>query len=145
MATPQKYASCVTLAQQWGLDPAWCQAHADWHSRKWFVVEDAPGRVCTRLGARPGDPAADLVFCLGVLVFQWVLLEELQALELFPVLEACSRRIFPGGDFVTEAPFVFPTFMDDIAVPICAVDSICLLESVQQAATVVVKVALFRP
>jgi hypothetical protein len=134
-----KYIVGVPVAQQWGLHPAWCAALADWHAGCWFTVRDAEGRVFTLIGSRPGDPAADLAFCLGFLCLQLELFERLTVHQIMPKLVHRGHAVFPTEAVSGELPFVFPTFMDDLAIPLRADTAPALLDAVQIAASVLVE------
>ncbi len=43
---------------------------ADWHRSSWFVTRGGGRRICTRVGTRPGDPLADLIFAMAFAIFQ---------------------------------------------------------------------------
>ncbi len=87
------FTSAALLLHSYG---AWVLNGGLWHARNWFVVEGAPGRVCTRLGTRPGDPVADIIFCWAFLVFQKHLFDELMADELVPAVPSQGQAQFPA-------------------------------------------------
>jgi hypothetical protein len=131
-----------SLLQQQGVAALWTQLVADWHTCNFFSVEASLQLVQTATGVRPGDAVADLVFVLVFVVVQRDLSTELRARGLVPAVPLRGDAPFGGeGDDVQAVPFLPPTFMDDLAVPVQAEGPLDLLDKMVEVATVLDRVA----
>ena len=127
--------SALELAQA---PPHVCRLFQAIHQDTWFVVDDQQDVVRTKLGSRPGDGFADVVFG-----FLWgkVLralehdLLQLGSLDHFP--DEQSIRPMPlmvPDDPCVMLPFLGPTWMDDLCVCVSADNNQDLVQRVGQAA-----------
>ena len=82
-----------------------------------------------------------MIFCLGFLVMQFHLHDDLNAAGLVVSLPSRGRRIFPTAVEDCQVPFVPPAYMDDVAIPLKASNSVDLLAVIQAAAYAVVRIA----
>lgn len=67
------------------------------------------------LGARPGDPLADIVFALAFAVFQKRVDALLNDLDAMPTIRATGCKIFQYRDQEREDKAGTPSYMDDLA------------------------------
>ena len=94
-----------------GVPPFWTRAAADWHRCAAFHIPGSPDMVVTHAGTKPGDPLADLIFCIAFFQCQ----QELQQ----ALLDEASPGPFlleQHDGFVESMPFGAPAFFDDFFV-----------------------------
>ena len=109
----------------------------DWSSANSFQVRDGRRHVWTRQGVRPGDPAADLLFCMAFLACQLQLLGELRAAGLLAEVTVQGGGLFSDGSVAKQVEITLPTYLDDFVVLSVAADCMALLQNVRRIAEIV--------
>ena len=135
----------LPLIEACGVEPAFARAIRDWHQRTWFTVEQGDVKTFPRCGVRPGDPLADVTFCLS---YSCVLLKVRQAFEQANL--TVRVQLAPGGIFDTLAAggaravdvvVPPPTYMDDSAFLVEGASPEDVLEKLAKATSIVHRIA----
>ncbi len=105
---------------QAGLDQRWLSLLCDWSSNSWFAVRDGSNKIWTRLGVKPCDPLADLIFALSFFAFQISLLLELQKAGIHAEVTLRGDGIFAKDEPTRSVPLATNTYLDDLAVLVVA-------------------------
>ena len=102
-----------------GVPSFWARAAADWHRCAAFHVPGSPDMVVTHAGTKPGDPLADLIFCIAFFQYQQELQQALFDEGLLIHLSTPGHFLLePCDDFAESVPFGTPAFFDDFFVPL---------------------------
>jgi hypothetical protein len=102
----REFVDGPSLVTQQGVSPLWSRLLVGWHRQVWFLATGGSRRIYTRVGARPGDPLADLVLALGYGALQLEFAQALHGQGFLFAVEAPMGRLFaaPGPSEVVDVP-----------------------------------------
>ena len=124
-----------------GVPSFWARAAADWHRCAAFHVPGSPDMVVTHAGTKPGDPLADLIFCIAFFQYQQELQQTLSDEGLLIHLPKPGPSLLEPCDDLTESvPFGTPAFFDDFFVPLVNDAPAGLLEDIQKTVACLISV-----
>ena len=124
-----------------GVPPFWARAAADWHRCAAFHVPGSLDMIVTHAGTKPGDPLADLIFCIAFFQYQQELLQALSDKGLLIHLPKPGPFLLePCDDFAESIPFGTPAFFDDFFVPLVYDAPAGHLEDIQKTVACLISV-----
>ncbi len=135
------FTAGTPLLEQLHVEAAGCRAVADWRTMFWLQVPSGCDQVHPRLGTRPGDPLADLVFNLGFAMFQHLLDQELHKIGVIPSVKFGGRVVSPSvvdGEAAESRPLLPVVFMDDLAIPLTAATAPEIFENIEVTCSILV-------
>ena len=111
----------------------------EWQRFSWFTVEGSQEVFVHNIGAKPGDPPADVLFAFVFFCVHTRLLEELRLEGLVEEVSASSCSIIPHEDNHGSTEVGRPPFTDDLFIPLSDPDPVALIERVTRAAQILEK------
>ena len=121
--------------------PSFWACAADWYRCAAFHVPGSPDVVVTHAGAKPGDPLADLIFCVAFFQcqqeFQQAFLDEGLLIHLS---RSGPFLLGPHDGFVESMPIGTPAFFDDFFVPLVNYSLAGLLRDIQKTVACLISV-----
>lgn len=110
--------------------------------RSWVALAGTDLRICPRIGTRPGDPLADVLFNSVFGVFQHFLTQVLRRHSLLPETVLRGTGLFCGQMSGRQRlDILAPTYMDDLVIPVASSEAPALLDQLRQAADIARQVA----
>ena len=90
----------------------------EWQRLAWYLVEGSPLMIIHKIGVKPRDPTADVLFAFAVHRFHQKLLSDLRLDNLIETVPLKGKGILSVPKPEVQIDIGAPTFMDDVVIPI---------------------------